>query len=77
MNQERRKQLEIILSRLESIQSDVNKTLDEEEHYRNSIPEVFQDSAQYEQSYAVCDDLSDALDGLADAVSSIVSAVAE
>lgn len=77
MNQERRNQIEIILNRLEDVQSDVIKILDEEEHYRDSIPENFQDSAQYEQSYAVCDDLSDAADGLADAVSSIVSAIAD
>lgn len=77
MNQERRNQLETILSRLEGVQSAVKEVLDKEEHYRDSIPEVFHNSAQYEQSYAVCDDLLNAADGLADAVSSIVSAIAE
>ena len=77
MNQERRKQLEIILEWLESIQSDAEEILDEEKQYRDNIPKDLQSSEQYEQSDAVCDDLSDALDGLADTVSSIVSAIAE
>lgn len=77
MNQERRRRLEIILERLERIQSGVEEVLDEEEHYRERVPEGLQDSEQYEQSDAVCDDLSEALDGLADAVSSIVSVIAE
>ena len=77
MNQERRNQIEIILNRLEDVQSDVIKIWDEEEHYRDNISVDLQESEQYEQSDAVCDDLSDAADGLADAVSSIVSAIAE
>lgn len=77
MNQEHRKRLEIILEQLESIQSTAEEILDEEEHYRDNIPENLQDSEDYNQSDAVCDDLSDALDGLADTVSSIVSAIAE
>ena len=77
MNEERRERLEIILNRLEDIQSDVNEILNDEEHYRDNIPEDLWESEQYEQSDAVCDDLSDAVDGLDDAVSSIVSALTE
>ena len=77
MNEERRERLEIILNRLEDIQSDVNEILNDEEHYRDNIPEDLRESEQYEQSDAVCDDLSDAVDGLDDAVSSIVSALTE
>ena len=62
MNEERRERLEIILNRLEDIQSDVNEILNDEEHYRDNIPEDLRESEQYEQSDAVCDDLSDAVD---------------
>ena len=47
--------------------------MDEEEHFRDSLPE----GEQYEQVNAVCDDLSDAMDGLADTVNSILSAITE
>ena len=73
MNQERSNRLEIILDHLEDIQSDVKEILDEEEHYRDSLPE----GKQYELADAVCDDLSDAMDGLEDTVNSILSAITE
>ena len=73
MNQECSNRLEIILNHLEDIQSDVKEILDEEEHYRDSLPE----GKRYELADAVCDDLSDAMDGLADTVNSILSAITE
>ena len=73
MNQERSNRLEIILNRLTDIKSDVKEILEEEEHYRDNLPE----GEQYEQADAVCDDLSDAMDGLDDTVNSILSAITE
>ena len=73
MNQERSNRLEIILDHLEDIQSDVKEILDEEEHYRDSLLE----GKQHELADAVCDDLSDAMDGLEDTVNSLLSAITE
>ena len=73
MNQECSNRLEIILNNLEDIQSGIKEILDEEERFRDSLPE----GKQYEQVNAVCDDLSDAMDGLADTVNSILSAITE
>ena len=73
MNQECSNRLEIILNHLEDIQSDIKEILDEEEHFRDNLPK----GEQHEQADAVCDDLSDAMDGLEDAVNSILSAITE
>ena len=77
MNQERRNRLEIIRNRLDDILSDVKELLDEEEHYRDNLPEELQESDEYEIADAICDDLSDDMDALDDAVNSILSAVTE
>ena len=77
MDQERRNRLEIIRNRLDDILSDVKELLDEEEHYRDNLPEESEESDEYEIADAICDDLSDAMDALDDAVNSILSATTE
>lgn len=76
MNRIRRKALDALYRELEDIQSRLEAiTCEEEEDYRDNIPENLQGSERYEAADAACDSLRDAYDMITDALDSILEAV--
>lgn len=74
MNKQRRKALEKIASVIDAAKNELEEVMAEEEEYRDNIPENLQGSERYEIAEAACESLSDAIDLLDDAISSIENA---
>ena len=64
MNKQRRKEISDLIERFESLCGDVESILEEEEEYRDNIPENLQGSERYERAEEACDNISSALDSL-------------
>ena len=64
MNKERRKSLREIQSKLESLGQDLEALKDEEEEYRDNMPENLQESDRYQRADEVCDLLQEALESM-------------
>lgn len=75
MNRERRKNLQGIIDQLEELKSSLEDIQNEEEGYRDNIPENMQSGERYEQSDAACDAMSEAVSQLEEAINSIESAI--
>ena len=75
MNKERRKSLREIQSKLESLGQDLEALKDEEEEYRDTMPENLQESERYQRADEVCDLLQEALENLDNAYQQIEEAV--
>lgn len=76
MNKIRRKQLAAIMEKLEELKADLETLKEEEEDYRDNMPENLWGSERYEKAEAACDNLDYALDSLEEAVSYIEEASA-
>lgn len=76
MNRMRRKALSDIMDKLEELKADLEALKDEEEEYRDNMPDNLQGSERYELAENACDNLGSALDSLDDAVSYIEEATA-
>lgn len=77
MNRMRRKQLDAILAKLEELKEEVAVLQEEEEEYRDNMPENLQGSEKYEKADAACDALSSTVDAIEEAVGYIEEAVGE
>ena len=77
MNKVRRKNLQSIVDKLEELMADVEAIQEEEEEYRDNIPENMQSGDRYEQAEAACDALSEATDSISSAIDSINEAMGE
>ena len=75
MNKERRKSLREIQSKLESLGQDLEALKDEEEEYRDNMPENLQESERYQRADEVCDLLMEALENMDSAYQQIEEAV--
>ena len=75
MNKERRKSLREIQSKLESLGQDLEALKDEEEEYRDNMPENLQESERYQRADEVCDLLQEALENMDSAYQQIEEAV--
>lgn len=77
MNKERRKSLREIQSKLERLGQDLEalKEEEEEEEYRDNVPENLQESDRYQRADEVCDLLQEALGSLDGAFQNIEEAV--
>ena len=75
MNKERRKSLREIQSKLESLGQDLEALKDEEEEYRDNMPENLQESERYQRADEVGDLLQEALENLDNAYQQIEEAV--
>ena len=75
MNKERRKSLREIQSKLESLGQDLEALKDEEEEYRDNMPEKLQESDRYQRADEVCDLLQEALESMDNAYQQIEEAV--
>ena len=71
MNQARRTKIQDVSDQLEELKSALEDVLQEEEEYRDNIPENLQGSARYEAADEACDTLSGAVDGLEDIITSL------
>lgn len=74
MNQTRRKKLINIQEKLIELQEDLQVIFDEEEEYRDNIPENLQGSERYMIADEACDNIASAIDGLEEAISDIEDA---
>lgn len=75
MNNVRRKQLQQIIDRIEDLKSDLESIKEEEEEYRDNIPENLQGSERYEMADEACNNLDYAFDSLEDVVNYIEEAI--
>ena len=57
MNTPRRKNLQKVIDMLEALKSDIETARDEEEEYRDNMPENLQNSERYEKADNACDNL--------------------
>lgn len=74
MNKLRRKQLSDLMEKISALRDEVKSIMNEEEEYRDNIPENLQGSERYEKADASCDSLSEALDAMDSAVENIEAA---
>lgn len=74
MNKERRKSLREIQSKLERLGEDLEALKEEEEEYRDNMPENLQESERYQRADEVCDLLQEALENLDNAYQQIEEA---
>lgn len=68
MNKKRRKNIQGILDQLEELKGNLELIQEEEEDYRDNIPENLQGSERYEKADEACDTLSGAVDSLDDII---------
>ena len=71
MNNSRRKELQILLEKVEDNKSDLETIKSEEEEYFENIPENLQSSERYDLSERSIVSMEDALSSLEDATNSI------
>lgn len=74
MNRIRRKQLAELMSKMEEIIADLEALKEEEEDYRDNIPENLQGSERYEKADEACNSLDSAVSSIEDALSYIEEA---
>lgn len=76
MNRIRRKALNDIKDQIEMLRCTLEQLAEEEEEYRDNMPENLQGSERYEKADEACDSLNSALDSLDEAVEYIDEACA-
>ena len=74
MNKDRRKQIDDVIADLQEIQGTVESIMNNEEEYRDNIPENLQGSERYERAEEACDYLQEAYDGIDDVINSLEEA---
>ena len=71
MNKERRKNIQSIADQLGELKGSLEAIQQEEEEYRDNIPENLQGSERYEKAEEACDTLGEAVNGLEDIITSL------
>lgn len=74
MNNTRRKELQAIIDKLEDLKGDLELLQEEEEEYRDNMPENLQGSERYEMAEEAISNIEEAVSGLEDVISYIESA---
>lgn len=75
MNTLRRKRIKVMIDILYDLKNQIDDVFDDEQEYRDNIPENLQGGERYEKADEACDNLSDAVDGLDEVISSLEAAV--
>lgn len=75
MNKNRRAAIEKISSQIADLKYELEILMEEEEEYRDNIPENLQGSERYELADSACYSLGEAIDSLDSAIDSIEEAV--
>lgn len=71
MNNTRRKELEKVADAITELKEQLDILKEEEEEYRDNMPENLQGSERYEKAETACDNLDSAVSSLEDALDSI------
>ena len=74
MNKERRKQIDEAISKANDLKDEIESILNDEEEYKDNMPENLQASAKYEKAEAACESLQTVVDALEEAVSNLEEA---
>lgn len=74
MNKLRREELQGIIDRLEELKIMLEGLQEEEEEYRDSIPENMRGGEKYEKADTACDRLEDAIDNMEETIGNIEEA---
>ena len=74
MNKFRRKQIETISDKLSAIADEIDAVQEEEEEYRDNIPENLQGSERYELAEAAVNAMMEAADSVRSAIDSLEQA---
>jgi flagellar biosynthesis chaperone FliJ len=74
MNKARRKQLSEVSDKLNAIMEELQSIMDDEEEYRDNIPENLVNSERYEKADNACTEIQTAIDQLEDVIASVDSA---
>lgn len=64
MNNTRRKEINAIISSLETIKDDIDNIMSDEQDYLDNIPENLQGSERYETAESAVDSLQEAIDNI-------------
>ena len=75
MNRIRRKALQEISDRIQEIMADLESLKEEEEEYRDNMPENLCGGEKYEKAEAACDNLETAWYSLEEAMDNIAEAI--
>ena len=75
MNKLRRKSLQVLSEKLDELKSELEDIQQQEEEYRDNIPENLQGSGRYDKADSACSDLFDAVSSIEEALDSIESAI--
>lgn len=75
MNNTRRKALSEIKDKIDDLRVNLELLLEEEQDYRDNIPENLQGGERYEKADEACDNLSDVMDGLDEVISDLEAAI--
>ncbi len=75
MNNVRRKSLRKLMEEIETLMGTAQQLLEEEEEYRDNIPENLWGSERYEKAEEAADNLSSAVDSLEEAIDYIEEAI--
>lgn len=75
MNKLRRKSLQALSEKLDELKSELEDIQQQEEEYRDNIPENLQGSDRYDKADSACSDLFDAVSSIEEALDSIESAI--
>lgn len=75
MNKQRRKSLDTLYTRIESLKADLEDILSEEQEAYDNLPESLQDSERGETMYDAIDNLESAVADLEEAMDYIIEAI--
>ena len=74
MNNTRRKQLNNILSQVNLLKEELESILNDEEEYKDNMPENLQGSEKFEKTESACEAMQEALDQLEEVINNIETA---
>lgn len=64
MNNDRRKEIASIIDDLNALRDRISNVFEEEDEYKEGIPENLQGSERYEKAETACDNLDNAVNGV-------------
>lgn len=74
MNKARRKQIDEAISKLNDLKDEIESIMNDEEEYKDNMPENMQASEKYELAESACESLQTTIDALEEAVSNLEEA---
>ena len=75
MNKQRRSELQTIFDIISNAKENLEILMDEEEEYKDNIPENLQNSSRYKKAEEACDNLYEAISNIEEALDNIENAI--